>query len=511
MAKISQKKLGVILSYISYGVHMLSAFLYTPIMLRLLGQSEYGLYQLVNSVVSYLGLLSFGFSGAYTRFYSRYKKDNDENSIAKLNGLFMIIFSIIALVCILCGLVMMQNIKLIFSTGLTEAEYPKTKILMLLMVLGLATTLFSTVFTCYATVHEKFVFQRSLEILQNLLNPFISLPLLIMGKGSVAMVIVSTSLVFAKFIVNTSFCFKKLHIKFLFKNIDSKLFKEIGIFTSFIFLNQIIDQINWSLDKVLLGRFSGTTAVAIYGVASNLNLMYKNLLSSISSVFVPKINMIVAKAKDVSNQLTDIFTRVGRIQFMMASLILSGFIFFGKQFIKIWAGNGYDDSFSVALLLMIPITVELVQYLGIEIQRAKNMHKARSVIYIVTTVFNVILSIIFIQKLGVKGAAIGTAVSVIVGEWLFINVYYQKKIKLDIIYFWKSIFKLIPSIIPPVICGILIAKFCKISNLLSLVFFILVYAAIFAISVYFVGMNKDEKEMIKPFFKIILKKLKKKH
>lgn len=120
----------------------------------------------------------------------------------------------------------------------------------------------------------------------------------------------------------------------MFKNIDSKLFKEIGIFTSFIFLNQIIDQINWSLDKVLLGRFSGTTAVAIYGVASNLNLMYKNLLSSISSVFVPKINMIVAKAKDVSNQLTDIFTRVGRIQFMMASLILSGFIFLESNLLK---------------------------------------------------------------------------------------------------------------------------------------------------------------------------------
>ena len=227
MAKISQKKSGVILSYISYGVYMLSAFLYTPIMLRLLGQSEYGLYQLVNSVVSYLGLLSFGFSGAYTRFYSRYKKDNDENSIAKLNGLFMIIFSIIALVCILCGLVMMQNIKLIFSTGLTEAEYPKAKILMLLMVLGLATTLFSTVFTCYATVHEKFVFQRSLEILQNLLNPFISLPLLIMGKGSVAMVIVSTSLVFAKFIVNTSFCFKKLHIKFLLRTLIQNYLRKL--------------------------------------------------------------------------------------------------------------------------------------------------------------------------------------------------------------------------------------------------------------------------------------------
>lgn len=509
MSKISQKKAGVILSYASYGVYMLSAFFYTPVMLRLLGQSEYGLYQLVNSVVSYLGLLSFGFSGAYTRFYSRYRKDNDENAIAKLNGLFMIIFSFLSAFCIACGFVMVKNITHIFSDGLTSSEYAKAKILMMLMILGVATTLVSTVFTCYATVYEKFVFQRTLEILQNLLNPFISLPLLIMGKGSVAMVIVSTTLVFTKFIVNLTYCFKKLHIKFSFKNIEKKLFKEIGVFTSFIFLNQIIDQVNWSLDKILLGRYCGTTSVAIYGVAANLNLMYKNLLSSISSVFVPKINMIVAKAKDVSNQLTDIFTKVGRIQFIMASLILSGFVFFGKTFIKVWAGDGYDDSFIVALLLMVPITVELVQFLGIEIQRAMNMHKARSVIYTITTVLNIILSIILIQKFDVKGAAVGTAVSVIIGEWFFINIYYQKKIKLDIICFWKNIFKLIPSVIPPVICGLLITRFAKIENLISLVVFILIYTVIFAISVYFLGMNRDEKNMVKPFFNIIFKKLKK--
>ena len=509
MPKVNQKKAGVILSYASYGVYMLTSLLYTPVMLRLLGQSEYGLYQLANSVVSYLGLLSFGFSGAYNRFYSIYRKDNDETNIARLNGLFMIIFTVLSIICVLCGLVMIDNITLIFSTGLTKAEYKTTKILMFLLILNVAITLFSTVFTCYTTVHEKFVFQQGLEFLQNLLNPFISLPLLIMGKGSVALVVATTSLVIAKFVVNLIFSFKKLKIKFKFTHINPRLLKEISIFTSFIFINQIIDQINWNLDKILLGRFCGTTAVAIYGVASNLNLMYKNLLSSISSVFVPKINMIVAKAKDVSNQLTDIFTRVGRIQFMMASLILSGFIFFGKQFIKIWAGNGYDDSFSVALLLMIPITVELVQYLGIEIQRAKNMHKARSVIYTVTTVLNVILSIILIQKLGVKGAAIGTAVSVIIGEWFFINIYYQKKIKLDIIYFWKSIFKLVPSLIPPVICGILITRFFKIDSLISLVVFILIYAVIFALSVYFIGMNKDEKDMIKPFFNMILKKFKK--
>ena len=115
--KLGQKKSGIIISYISEGVKVLTNLLYTPIMLRLLGDSEYGLYQLVNSVVSYLGLLSFGFASAYMRFYSRSKAKNDECEIAKLNGMFLTIFNIIAVVCLLCGAVMVFNIETIFRKG----------------------------------------------------------------------------------------------------------------------------------------------------------------------------------------------------------------------------------------------------------------------------------------------------------------------------------------------------------------------------------------------------------
>ena len=52
--KIDQRKAGVLLSYAGEIIKILVNLVYTPIMLRLLGQSEYGLYQLVYSVVSYL-------------------------------------------------------------------------------------------------------------------------------------------------------------------------------------------------------------------------------------------------------------------------------------------------------------------------------------------------------------------------------------------------------------------------------------------------------------------------
>ena len=97
----NQRKAGIIISYTGQLVHILTGLLYTPVMLRLLGQSEYGLYQLVSSVVSYLSLLSLGFGASYMRFYAREKANGDKDGIARLNGMFMLIFGAISVICIL--------------------------------------------------------------------------------------------------------------------------------------------------------------------------------------------------------------------------------------------------------------------------------------------------------------------------------------------------------------------------------------------------------------------------
>lgn len=323
---INQRKAGVILSYAGEVVKILVNLIYTPIMLRLLGQSEYGLYQLVYSVVSYLSLLSLGFGSSYLRFYSRYKAQKDEDGVAKLNGMFMIIFCSISVICILCGIVMIGNIRGIFGAGLTDSEYETAKVLMGLLVINLAMTFPNSVFNCSITAHEKFLFQKLLILLQNLFSPFLTLPLLIMGYGSRGMVFVTTFLTFAVLLSNIFYCFKKLRIRFEFHGLQIGLLKEMWVFTFFIFLNQIIDQINWSVDKFLLGRFAGTTAVAVYGVGGQINTLYLQFSSSVSNVFVPKVNRIVAESND-DTQLTRLFTKVGRIQFMVLGLILSGFVF----------------------------------------------------------------------------------------------------------------------------------------------------------------------------------------
>jgi len=79
--KSNQIKIGAILSYISFGIGVIASIIYTPIMIRLLGKSDYGLYNLASSIISYLGLLNLGFGAAYIKYFSLYKKDGDNKNL----------------------------------------------------------------------------------------------------------------------------------------------------------------------------------------------------------------------------------------------------------------------------------------------------------------------------------------------------------------------------------------------------------------------------------------------
>lgn len=374
-----------------------------------------------------------------------------------------------------------------------------------MLIFAIGMTFPNSVFNCSITANEKFLFQKFLILLQNIFSPFLTLPLLIMGYGSVGMVSVTTFLTFVLLLSNIFYCFKKLHIRFEFKKFQAGLLKEMWVFTFFIFLNQIIDQVNWSVDKFLLGRFAGTTAVAVYGVGGQINTMYQQFSTSISNVFVPKVNRIVAESND-NNQLTKLFARVGRIQFIVLDLILSGFIFFGYPFVKMWAGEEYGASYAVAILLIVPVTVPLVQNLGIEIQRAKNMHKVRSIVYLFIAIANVFVSIPLIKLMGPAGAALGTAISLFAGNIIFMNWYYHARIGMNMIYFWQEIAKFIPALIAPCVVGIAIMKFVNITGLVKLGVFAGIYAAVYGLSMYFLGMNEEEKQLVMgPIRKIIRK------
>ena len=493
----NQLKAGVVLSYISTAASIVIQLVYMPVMIRLLGQSEYGLYSLVSGIVSYLSLFSLGFSGAYMRFFA--KSYGDKEKTASLNGMFLTIFSVLAVIATVCGIVLSFFSKQIFGDKLTVSELSKAKILMLILVVNIAISLISGLLDSIISAYKQFVFQRIAGLASIVLSPFITLPLLLIGYRSIMLVVVSTVLTLIRFAVNIWFCIKKIKIPASFKGFEWRLLKEIGVFSSFLFINMIIDQINWNVDKLILGHTSGTNEVAVYGVASQFNSLFMTFSTTVSSVFSPRVNLIATqKGKNViSTEFTNLMAKIGRIQWLILGLPTLGFIVFGKYFIvNIFAGKGYEDAYAASLLLILPALIPLIQNVGIEMQRALNKHQFRAIIYLIMAIGNVLISIPLAGRFGAVGAAMGTALSLLIANGLIMNIFYHKVLKIDMKYFWKEIFKTFKGLVIPIIAATLIMRFIPFENMwvffISVCIFIVVYCA----SVFTLSCNNGEKNML---------------
>ena len=501
MTASSQRKFGIILQYIQMGLNTIILLVFTPIMLKVLGSNEYGIYNLASSIIAYLSLLSLGFGASYLRFYNLKKKENDD-SVGGLNSLYLIVFLLMGFVALVLGLFLSLNVEIFYNSTYTEHEIDIARILTLILAINLSISFPASLFVSYITSQERFIFLKLVNMGKTIIGPLVNIVLLYMGYGSIGMVVSTTVLSVLIDCINVCFCIKKLHMPFSSKNIEWKLIRSIAVFSVFIAMNQIVDQINWQTDKIILGKMINGTAVAIYALGATINTMFVQSSTAISNVFAPRVNVIVAKNEpDMNKQLTNLFIKVGRMQWFVLVLILLGFVFFGKYFIYKWAGDGYEKAYYVALLLMAPATIPLIQNLGIEIQTAKNMHQFRSVIYLVMAIANVGISIWFCSMWGEIGTALGTTIALLVANGIIMNIYYQKKLDINIISFWKSIASTIPSLLIPTFLGLGLMILYSFQGLVDFCLMIIGFAVIYSLSVYFIGLNIDEKHAIKSFLR----------
>ena len=494
---MNQRKVGAILSYVGFFINNISGLIYTPYMLRMMGQSEYGLYGTAASMTAYLSLLSFGIGGAYLRYNAKCRANHDLEGEYRLNGVFLLIFSVLSGLVLLLGGGLVLGAGFLVGNTFTDTELQRLQIVLTLGVVNMVITFLFTAVHMSMQAYERYFFIRIVGLIAGVLTPIVNIIALTLGGRAVALSVCSLCISVACEAVYLIYVCKVLHFKMTFKGIRMEYVKDIFIFSSFLFLNTITDQITNSTDSIILGAVSGTTAVAVYTVGANFRTYFLSFSTSISSVFAPQINGIVASSRNQDNQaLDEIFTRVGRIQFYILSLVLIGYICIGADFIRIWAGADYGDSFMVGLLLMLGVFVPLFQNVGLEIQKAKNKHKARSIVYLLIALVNVAATIPLAKIWGGVGAALATMVSMFLGNGIFMNWYYAAHIGLDIGGFWKSIFKILPGFILPVGLGVLINRFWTLDSYLDILLAAGGITVVYLVSIWCFSMNRYEKDLI---------------
>lgn len=505
---MNQIKLGAILSYVSIFITILIALLYTPVMIKQLGQSEYGLYAMIGSVSAYLSVMDMGLGNAVIRYNAQNRAIGDKNSETKLNGMFLLLYSLIGIITVFIGIILYNSVNTVFGSNLTVSELEKVKLMLIILIINFAVSMPLSVFGSIMQSYEKFVIVKIVGILRFLMAPIISLPFLFIGYGSVAMVAITALVNVSALLFNAYYCIVKLDIKFYFKQIDYSLLKEILGYSFFIFLGVIVDQINWNTGQIILGIVSGTLAVAVYAIAMQFVRLYMQFSTSISGVFLPKVSMMVAN-KASNSELTALLIKFGRIQYFVMGYIISGFILFGRAFITIWVGESYDRAYYIALLIMLPFTIDLIQNICLTILQAKNYQQFRSVVLIMIALLNVGISFPLGQHFGGIGVALGTGFSYFLGAGIVMNIYYYRRLELDIPLFWKNIGKMSLPILVSLVLGFGINVIVTNDSIMYLVIKIIVFSLIYIGLMWFRGISNYEKALFTSILTKVIGVLKK--
>lgn len=493
----SQLKIGIILNYINLFVGTLIPMFYTPIMLNILGQEEYGLYNLSSSVTSYLSLVSFGIGSAVTRYLIKARTQEGHEAEERMLGLFMSIFQIIAIVSFVVGTIITMSLGAFYGQSLTAPELARMKVLVFLMVCNTALAFSVSPYISVVSTHEKFVFLQFMNIVSTCVAPIVNLIVLFAGFASIGMAASSLALSLIIRIIYLFYVRKCIGVRAKYKNMPTHLLKEIFVFSFWIFVGNMVLQLYNATDKVLIGAIPAlaTVGVAKYNIGAVFNNIVFQAAVGISTLLTPKTNKMVFSGA-TKTELTDLAIKVGRIQGYIISLIITGFIVFGQPFIRFYAGEDYGESFWVALLMMVPNMIPLVQSVCLSIIVSMNKHKFRSIVYLIIAIINVIGSWVLMHYMGIIGAALVTGVALIIGQGFVMNWYYSKKIGLEIKRFWKELLKVYAIPVCMAVVFLISSRFIDYYNVATMLIGIAVYTLIYLVLQWVFVCNKYEKGLI---------------
>lgn len=435
------RTLGAILAAIKNLISSLTNILYVPLMLYCMSSGEFGVYQLVGSLLAFFINADFGHC-ATSRMYTIARLHQDIQGQARALGFSLLFYiAISACICVI-GYVAYGQLENLFNENLTVTEIDSVKSIFILLLVNISISFPSSIFTSVINSHEKFIFLRSLQIIQSILRPITVIFMLFFFPYAVTVAIIQTVFNIFHSIVRAWYCFTKLTMRISFTNFASLPIKPFVVLASSTLLIFFLEQFLWRSNQIILGISRGVEEVAVYGVASVIYFAYASFSMAIPSVFFSKMTSLVTCS--CSNEdLSNIFIRISRVQWIFLLLILLGFAFVGQEFMALWAGPDFSNAYSIALFIMIPFSIELMQSIASVIMQAQNTYSYRVKVYALMGIANLALALPLSYIFGAYGCALATGMVMLLGSGFMMNYYYIKYMGLDIRKFWLEMAKIL--------------------------------------------------------------------
>lgn len=492
--KSESRAKGVLLSYITTVVRTVSRLLLTPLFLRILGIEDYGFYQYVFSIASYATILDFGISSVINKFAIEHRVKGDK--AGEENVMFYSLMFAVGAAGIIAvsGIVIGIAAPVIFGEAVTN-RLELTRWLLVFMIAELVMLMFQHFYEGVILSAERYVVHRTVALAQVVLRSLITVALLFANVGVMSIALGDFFGVGICLAYEIYFCKAKLDLKVRFRYYDPQLLRGIAKLALALCLQSVVGYLNSSIDQYVLGRSLSTAAVSVYSVALTFSTFFDEIPTIIQRLYLPQVVKLVSSGAD-GEELTSFVIKPGRYQFMLVGGVLGGFILFGRQFITMWSGEETLDAWAVALCLMVPSVLPLIQNVCLSILTAMNKRMFRSYTLCGIAIVNLITTVILVRHMGLMGAAIATALALIVGNNIAMNLYYKYVIHINVGRLFKSILK---GILPCAVVATLVCAPLLLIPAEGILWFLAqcgIFCVVYGVLLLFFGMNQEEKKLV---------------
>ncbi len=438
---------GIYVNYLHLFVGFLAVFILTPIMIRYLGQTAYGLWAVFYSSIGYFALFDFGMNTAVAKYTAEYRAKDQKENLTKLVSTTFTAFIFISCFIVLICIVITPFVPGLFK--IPESLISEGKTTFLIMGFNVALMLLGGVFGNIIYGYQRVDIWKTFSIIQLIANALFTILLLRLGFGltgvAVAYILSTLTLI-------------SLYLLFLHRSkygivvnprlADAKIFKETAPYSIRTFLLGITNRLLNYTDYIVIGIFLGAISVTPYEIVYKLCFLATYSFSVISSTIFPRFSKLYALG-DIEG-LRGLYLKTVKVSVGIMMPVTIFLLFFGCEFINLWVGPGNFAGMKILLVLLLMNFIHVVGTPAASL--LQGIGKNREFVYseVINAVLNLALSIVLIRSMGLIGVALGTLVASLCTSAWFIPMLACKYTELPVKTYIKH------SILPPLLVGVVV-------------------------------------------------------
>lgn len=378
------------------------------IFVRTLSKNYLGVDGLFSNILTLLSLIELGVGPAMT--FSLYKplKEQNQEKIKSLINLYKKLYIFIGSGIFVLGLLVMPFLKY-FIANIDTLDNIYT-IYFLYLLNASISYFFSYKSSILITDQKKYIYNLYHYICFVIYNVF-QIIVLILCKNyilflccQIAFCLIENILLVKK----TDKLYPYLKEKNV-KKLDDKERKNISKNIKAMFFHKLGAVIINATDNIILSKYVGIDAVALY---SNYLLITNNIKKIVTQIFdsvVASIGNLAAEG-NIKKEL-EVFKKMFFFNYYIYTVICSCLIILFNDFIGIWVGNEYQFAFNIVFIISLNFYLSGTRKTVLAFRDAMGLYWYDRYKPVVESILNIVASILLAIKFGTLGVLLGTLIS----------------------------------------------------------------------------------------------------